>query len=314
MTTLPGPFDRLASLRPFAQIRLIALDVDGTLADASHQGLAGLTRSLCASLSHFGVLVTIATGRSFAGVHEITEILSNENAHIVLYNGAVISDRRGNAIYRRAVIPAADVREMFRVAEDVGVTILAYNCAPTQQSLLDMSGTGLSETVVGWALLPFGQRDTNGMPIDWLASHDAAAVTDSTAILFLKADTVDMRRLIARLSAIPSISVTTSGGDYIEVRPAGVTKASALAHVIKRYGFLRTEVLTVGDNDNDIEMLDWAGIGVAVANASSKARSAADYMTAGPSAMGVLEILRKVRNARRLFKDDLRSSLWLHQH
>jgi Cof subfamily protein (haloacid dehalogenase superfamily) len=310
---LPSSFPRLESILPFSHIRLIALDIDGTLAKAANEPVAEfVSEDLLSSLKHYGVLVTVATGRAFAGVGPIIAALSNEGAPVILYNGAIVADRRGQTLYHRTAVSAPTVAKLVEIAATSQTHLLVYNCYPMQQSLIDKRGKGIMETVVGWAPEPIGSVDLNGLPILWQSYGDTRAVTEATAALFSTHDG-NVKTLLANLTTLADVSITSSGSGYIEVKPAGVSKAQGLTELIKLLGLDEAEVLAVGDNDNDAEMLAWAGIGVVVANATPNARAAADYVTARASVHGVIETLRLVRNARRLFRDERGRRLRLHE-
>jgi Cof subfamily protein (haloacid dehalogenase superfamily) len=262
-----------------------------------------VSQDLLSSLKHYGVLVTIATGRAFAGAAPIIAALSNEGAPVILYNGAIVADRKGRNIYQRTTVSTTTVARLVEIASKSRAHLLVYNCSPMQQSLLDKRGKGIMETVTGWAPEPSDGIELNGLPILWQSYDDTSAVTEAAAALFSRHNS-NVEMLFANLNAMHDISVTSSGSGYIEIRPAGVSKAQGLTELIKLLDLSVEQVLAVGDNDNDTEMLTWAGIGIAVANATPNARAAADYVTARESTHGVIETLRLVRNARRLFRDE----------
>jgi hydroxymethylpyrimidine pyrophosphatase-like HAD family hydrolase len=145
--------------------------------------------------------------------------------------------------------------------------------------------------------------EINRLPIEWRGFGDYDDVTEANAVL-LAIDIASREAIAADLRSLPDITSTSSGESYIEVRPVGVTKASGLMEVINLLEIEASEVLAVGDNDNDTEMLQWAGIGVVVANATPSAIAAADFISARESAQGVIETLRLVQNSRRLFRDE----------
>ena len=97
---------------------------------------------------------------------------------------------------------------------------------------------------------------------------------------------------------LPGFHATTSGAPFVEVQGLGVTKASGIARLTQHLGVEPREVLAIGDELNDIEMIRWAGYGVAMGNALPQVKAAADAVTAPNSADGlalVLETLLAVR-------------------
>ena len=224
MKPLLSSLVRLNSIHPFAKVRLIALDIDGTLAISGDSATAEFVRHLTASLRRLGVLVTVATGRAFAGAQPIIENLSNKGAPVVLYNGAVVAERRGGAVYYRATISPQTVEALAEITRVGRGIVQAYNCRPRQHSIVDTSGKGLEETVVGWARDPGAELDLNGLPIEWRPYGDYHDITEANAAL-LAVDAGSRAIMTAGLQSLPEITTTSSGRRYIEIRPAGVTKA-----------------------------------------------------------------------------------------
>ena len=98
------------------------------------------------------------------------------------------------------------------------------------------------------------------------------------------------------LEQCPLISCTRSGSVFWEIRARGVSKEMIFKH-IKYNG----KCIAIGDNDNDIELLQKADIGVAVANGSSAAKAVAQYHCHEAGASGVLELVRTIKEANRYF-------------
>lgn len=93
---------------------------------------------------------------------------------------------------------------------------------------------------------------------------------------------------------LTGFEATMSGAPFVEVMAEGVTKATGLAHVCTRLGIDRSETVAFGDALNDLEMLQWAGHGVAVANAIDVVRVAADEVTAAHDEDGVAVVIEQI--------------------
>lgn len=99
-----------------------------------------------------------------------------------------------------------------------------------------------------------------------------------------------------------TVEITTSGAPFVEVMAPGVTKASGLSRLCAHLGIDRQDVLAFGDGANDIEMLQWAGLGIAVANASEEVRNAADQVTDANDEDGVAVVIEDLLAAERGFR------------
>jgi hydroxymethylpyrimidine pyrophosphatase-like HAD family hydrolase len=102
-------------------------------------------------------------------------------------------------------------------------------------------------------------------------------------------------RVVAEMQAAFNgrISVIPSHAYLVEGLPAGVNKGDGLAWLADYYHLSATQVMAVGDNDNDVPMLQWAGVGVAVGNASPLARTAADWIAPPVSEDGAAAAIDK---------------------
>lgn len=105
---------------------------------------------------------------------------------------------------------------------------------------------------------------------------------------------VDIERLLTELTNRDDFEVTNSDVLNLEVNPRGVNKAQGLQVVCDVLGIQRDQVIAIGDSRNDIAMIKWAGLGVAMGNAQPEVKSAADVITTRLEEDGVAHIVRKV--------------------
>jgi hypothetical protein len=175
-----------------------------------------------------------------------------------------------------------------------GTSVFAYS-GPNEV----LRGPGL-EVVAGWSTDGKGPtHDVNGVEIEW---DPPASIRFAPVAVLVTAPSPVLRELEGELATLPGISLTTAGGRYLEIRPPGSNKATGLTAAIDRLGISREQVLAIGDSDNDVEMLEWAGISVVVNGATDQARTCSDYVTRFGASKGVLEVLRAVKFARRYFQ------------
>ena len=292
---LPSALAHPSELEQFAKVELIAFDLDGTLIrqpnDVPGTKLAGLLKRLRSERVH----VTLATGRTYAGASRVVgsvEIL--RKIPLVLYNGSVVMHSDGTTIVSSTAIDSGAVISVIDLATGAGADVLLY-CI--QDHIAD---TGETERVYFLGKNQAPSVEFNGMHVHlgWTPS----ASETSVAMLISSSDSSILPTLRKQLSAINFISVTQSGNKYIEIRPALSTKESGVARLAASLNVAREHVLAVGDNDNDVELLKWAGIGVCVANASAEAMASSRYITHYGAADGAIEVLDLVRRAQRLAK------------
>lgn len=290
----------LESLRPFADIRLIAFDVDGTLVHTG-RGKLNTAKRLKRALAHpkRQVQITIATGRAFTGVRSLLSGLDlDERTPMILYNGSVVLLPGTNGLLERKTIEEEALARVVQSCEPLGATILAYFFPDSLD--WDNPRRDLHENVRGWSQVSHSYEEYNGLPIQWQKGlselHGNAPVS---VLVDTRNNPSAKEKVQANLSQIPSLSCTSSGYPYIEVRPAGSNKGAGLALVAHYMGLSPCQVIAVGDNDNDCEMLRWAGVGISVSSASLGAIESGKYLCRHGVESGVLEVMRLVRQAKR---------------
>lgn len=274
----------------------MVVDLDGTLlfdaADTPSPSEWTRRSGLVARLKHKGVKLTVATGRTYAGARAAIDLVcTNAKTPVVLCNGSVVMDCMGNLLAFES-IPRPAIDHVARLLNQQGGQAFVYFVSPSK------GFTQAQESVyyVGSATAP--DREFNGMVVSpGLPDADSLA---AVAMLIVAPKDRDPNALFASLSAVPEISLTRSGAAYIEVRPADSTKAKGLARALPALGLSRDRVMAIGDNDNDVEMLELCGLAVSVANASPKAKAASNYVTTLNSAHGVVEVLDLLRRVKRL--------------
>lgn len=290
------------SLKPFADVRLIAVDLDGTfvLGDgAVADQVQSLQRGLWATRQgHPGVRLTYATGRSLTWVQSLEARLQTRipsGTPLVLYNGSVVAEAATGVVIHRREIALDALESILKVVlARKGASVFAYS-GPHEI----LTGPAM-EVVAAWSSgSERPEHDVNGVEIEWDPSDPRRF--SPVAILVTVEDSA-LEQLKEELAAIGGLSITTGGPTYLEVRPPGSNKATGLCAATRKLGVDRRDVLALGDSDNDVEMLEWAGIAVVVSGATDRARASSDYVTRFGPSRGVLEVLRAIKFARRYFQ------------
>jgi len=258
-------------------------------------------------LSRHGVYVTIATGRTFEGVLRLLgDWGAQKEIPLILYNGSIVLSRHPLKTLSEAQIDLSALDFVLGVCRQFGVTVLSYAFALEVTPLFENAHK--TERVFGWTHGKRVEREVNGLPITWVNEWKTGSLPTPTAILIdISEDSDCAAKVIASLQMRPEITVTKSGPAYLEIRPRGSNKATALALVADYLGVDRSESLALGDNDNDVEVLRWCGTGVTISGASERAIAASDFVCRHGVAEGAVETLRLVKQAHRYFPSAKRS-------
>ena len=276
-------------------IRLIALDVDGTLA---HRGdeVSSATREALHRADAEGVEVVIATGRRFRTTQRVIDGLGLAVASVTL-GGALVKDAKGATIHRR-VLSAAELKDVASAYREVGVSGVGQR---------DGHADGGPDFVIDGALPWNGwtsrYAEKNRAWCEW--RKDLAAETRDDVIelcAFGSADELAAasaevhRRHPGRFESLilplPGDS-SSGGGFFLEVRPPGTCKWTGLGALLEARGLEGREVCAVGDERNDLSMIRGAGLGVAMANGHPEVHAAADWITGRHDEDGLVALVER---------------------
>lgn len=260
-------------------VRLIATDMDGTLLRAD-QSISERTRKAIREATAADVLVVAATGR---GWRSAVPLLAQtpEIRTAVCSNGALIRDIAGEANTDVFAFPAATVEPLVDVV------------------VRTVPDAGLAWELAGGA---FGYDEVYATMRPDVAQHfpdhrgERPPGGDDMLKLLVLHPQMDEVELLAVLEPVvpPDVLATYSGIDTVEITGVGVHKAAALAVLCDRLGIDADEVVAIGDNRNDVEMLSWAGRGVAMGNALPAVVAVADDQTADHLDDGVAQVIEAV--------------------
>ncbi len=239
---------------------MVALDIDGTLVD--HAGvLPGHVRRSVRRVMAAGVPVVLTTGRSWHATRPVFEQLGLPEGPAIASNGAVTVHFPPLRLERVVTFDPADVVEK----------VLREH--PTAALAAEVVGQGYRVTK------HFPEGDLTG-EIEHVTVDDLAG-SDVTRLVVRDPHSSDAEfvRLAERLG-LHGVSYFVGWSAWLDIAPAGVNKATALHEVVTAMGLGASDVLALGDGRNDVEMLAWAGRGVALGDGCREAREAADHVTA----------------------------------
>ncbi len=252
--------------------KLVALDIDGTLlkwvegAGTTYEEIAPAVGDAVRRARDAGCHIVLASGRSPHGMTKVADMLrlhldGAEQLWIVASNGAVV--------FRYP--PLEVVREE------------TFDAGPAVRAVLEHHPTALvavEERGVGYRVTKeFPEGELSGEMIVADVADLVAAPVSRVIIRDPEATAQDFVDLGARLG-LHGTDYVVGWTAWLDLSPVGVSKASGLAHVCEALGLEASDVLAIGDGRNDIEMLRWAGRGVAMGQAVEEVKAAADAVTA----------------------------------
>jgi hypothetical protein len=279
------------SFRP--SIRLLAIDIDGTLLNPQFQISEGdLTTLRRAHAS--GIEIVLVTGRRHRFALPIAQQLGFD-LWLISSNGAVTRSLAGET-FHRDMMPAETCRRLCRAMQEFrGYTVLTFD-KETRGAIVLEGLDELSTSIRRWL-------EKNMEYIEFVVPIENALVTDPVQAMFCGSmqRMEQVRRGIERCGLDGEITMLRT--EYpardlsmIDVLNGGCSKGHALERWANHRGMARAEVMAIGDNHNDVEMLEFAGHPVIMGNACEELRARGWTLTLGNDQCGVAAAVEKVLN------------------
>ena len=269
------------------QIKLVALDLDGTLFNDQKQ-ITPRTRAAIEAALQQGVTVVPATGRAVCGVPEqITAIPGVRYA--LTSNGAAVVDLQTGQKLVDLPFDAALALRVYDVIEPFGGALSIF--------IGGKSYTTQQNAAENMALVPPNLqryfRDTRIEVADMRQTlREHAHEVEKFSILYPD-EAVRTAAWQAVAAACPEVEITSSLERNMELNAPGVSKGPGLMALANALGLDRREVMAVGDSGNDRTMIELAGLGVAMGNATDEVKQAADAVTADNEHDGVAQAIER---------------------
>ncbi len=244
---------------------LVAADLDGTLLERDLSWAAGLPEAL-AALRAAGVRTVVCTGRMLQSAQRVAARLGIIEGPVVCYQGALVADLTSGEWLRHIPMDGEAAAEVVRHVRAMGRQVNAY-----------IDDRLYVEQVTSWARR-YAEHVEVG--IHTVGDLEAEVVRRPPTKLVLVTSAADVGEILPGLqeSWRGRLYVVRSQPEYIEFTDVSVSKSGSLAWLCDRLGVARESVVALGDGMNDVDMLQWAGLGVAVAEASERVRAAADLV------------------------------------
>lgn len=258
--------------------KMLAIDIDDTLINDEKQITEGTRQALAAAMSR-GVIVTLATGRMYASARQLAEQLAL-NVPLITYQGSLVKNAiDGRVLYERTV-PAEAARSIFEYCANHGLHLQTY----VDDVLYVKESNEKAEAYAALSKISFTVcpdfEKLVSMPSTKLLIIDDPKVLDRVA--------AELRELVGG-----RVHITKSKPHFLEIVHAEGTKGHALSHLAEHFGLDLSQVIAIGDSWNDHEMLEAAGLGVAMGNAVDSLKEIADYVTLSNNEDGVKHVVEK---------------------
>lgn len=262
--------------------KMLVLDIDGTLTNSKKE-ITPRTLQRIREIQEQGHIVVVASGRPTPGLRKVAEQLelAKYGGYLLSYNGARIANMQTGEVVCQLELPHEYIPQLydFAVKNDIGLVTYEQDWIVTGrphdefmqlEAWINQIPIRDVDDFVGYVDFPV-------IKCLFTAPHDRAPALE--------------RELAARF--VGKISVYRSEPHFIEAMPLHVDKAAALQMLLDHVKMDVANVIACGDGYNDVSMIRFAGLGVAMANAQAAVKAQADYITLSNDEDGVAHVIEK---------------------
>ncbi|WP_086348586.1 Cof-type HAD-IIB family hydrolase [Candidatus Enterococcus clewellii] len=264
-------------------IKLVAIDLDGTLLNSQKQ-ISDKDKKTLSLAKEQGVKIVICTGRPLAAiVGYLDELGLNEPGdYSITFNGGLVQKNDTGEIIEKALMPLEHIHELYELAVSLNIPLDVLS----EGTVLHLPTSEEYPSIYGRLnnLLTFEPIVLTEMAADRIYNKAVVAI--------------DEEYLDEQIKKIPAefyerYEVIKTRSNLLEFMPKGITKAYGISLLARDLAIKQEEVMTIGDEENDLPMIEYAGIGVAMENAVEMVKKAADVITKNNDQSGVAEAVKE---------------------
>lgn len=262
-------------------IRLLALDLDGTLTN-SEKHVSHRNKKYIRMAQEKGVKIVLASGRPVIGIRNIADELDlwSRGGYILAYNGGHIIDCGSRSNVIKKTIPMEYVHDICSVINKYNVYPLSYD----EMGVICENDTDQYVRKEGY---------NNSIPIMKVESLEKC-IEEPVVKFMVVGCPEELNKAYKYLYKLfeGKLNVFFSEPYFMEITPLGIEKASALSCLADYMGISKEQIMACGDGLNDIPMLKFAGLAIAMENAYDKTKKVADYVVASNEDDGVAQAIQ----------------------
>ena len=261
--------------------KLLVLDIDGTVTN-SEKIITEKTRDAIIKAQQSGVIAVLASGRPTAGMRRYAQVLELKKygGYLLSYNGGRIENCKTGEVIFEKIIKKSDAQVVYDAACEFGLNIISYN-----------NNDVIAERMDKYCEIECKINQIECKLVDSLMN----AIPDTVPKFLLLGDG-------DYLGKIESDIISRFGGKFnafrsepyfLEVMPKGIDKANSLSVLAEKLKLTRDDIIACGDGYNDISMISYAGLGVAMENAQIPVKEVCDFITLSNNHDGIAHVVEK---------------------
>jgi hypothetical protein len=262
--------------------KLIAVDMDGTLL-REDKTISKATIKAINKARAKGVKVVLASGRPIEGIERYLDELNliSPEDYVLSYNGALVQNTATKEVISRTVLKGRDLHYLYNLSKELGVNIHSFS---TKEGLITPKMSKYTEV----------EATINGIEVK---VKDFEAISDEEEMV--KIMMIDEPEVLqAAVDRLPKevyekYTVVRSAPYFLEFLNKKANKGEGVKALAENLGLTKEQVICIGDAGNDLHMIQFAGLGVAMGNAFEEIKEIADYVTKSNEEDGVAHVIEK---------------------
>jgi Cof subfamily protein (haloacid dehalogenase superfamily) len=264
--------------------KLIAIDIDGTLMNDRKEITKEVNDAIQAAKAK-GVKVVICTGRPIVGVQSIIEELklNDEEDFVITFNGALVQNTYSKDVESQITLAYENLKELYELSLKLDSPFQFFDTESLYTPNREISRYTVHEAHI------------NQIPIHYLPIDEVPKDMLIPKVMFID----EPERLNTIIANIPEslwekYTFVKSTPFFLEILDPSVSKGNAVKQLAEKLSIKQEEVICIGDGENDLSMIEYAGCGVAMANAESVVKEAAQFHTLSNNENGVAYAIEKL--------------------
>lgn len=266
----------------FKMYKIVAIDIDGTLLN-SNEKVTERTKNAIKKAKKKGVTVVLATGRPIEGVLRFLEELGmyTDNDYVLSYNGALVQKTLNKSIIAKMTLKGSDLHYLKGLSDKFKVNI---HCFHEEKGLITSKISKYTEL----------EAKINDIEVNEI-SFDEVIENDVIIKVMMIDDPEILGPVMEKLpkEVFEKYTVVRSTPYFLEFLNKDSNKGAGLDLLAKHLGIKQEEIIAIGDAGNDIHMIEYAGLGIAMGNAFDEVKKIANYITDTNDNEGVAKAIEK---------------------
>lgn len=271
--------------------KMVCIDMDGTLL-GKRKKISKFSKDVIKKVHDMGVEIVVTTGRLYNNAAYFSQLLGVDSP-VIAANGAIVIDQKTNDIIYESAIPEIDCMNILKILNKYKVPFHFHTTDTIYcNNWVSKVGTQIYMTKQVYYEHLHIHYYTVKSEAEWAEIFKKENGRMAKCIAF-SPNSKNIAKVRKELEKLDNIVYFGSGNHSTEINFKGVSKGNAVKVLSERYGIKRDELICIGDNENDISMIKYAGLGIAMANAIDEVKEFAQYITDTNKNDGVAKAIKK---------------------